>query len=73
MVSPRDYVRLVVVVLLAIVSISIVWQLFTAKYPTHSDVFFMGVEAGVLTVMLLVCLVLIGFFLYRLIVSPKRA
>jgi hypothetical protein len=69
----RGYVRLVVVVLLAIVSISIVWQLFTANYPTHSDVFFMGVEAGVLAAVLLVCLVLIGFFLYRPIALPKRA
>jgi hypothetical protein len=68
----KGYVRLVVVVLLAIVSISIVWQLLTANYPTHSDVFFTGVEAGVLVTVLLVCLVLIGFFLYRLIALPKR-
>jgi hypothetical protein len=68
----RGYVRLVVVVLLAIVSISIVWQLFTANYPTHSDVFYMGVEAGFLAAVLLVCLLLIGFSLYRLIVLPKR-
>jgi len=33
----------------------------------------MGVEAGVLAAVLLVCLVLIGFFLYRLIALPKRA
>jgi uncharacterized membrane protein len=69
----RSYVLLGVVALLAIVSISIVWRLFTANYPTHSDVFFMGVEAGVLAVVLLVCLVLIGFFLYRLtVLSTKR-
>jgi hypothetical protein len=69
----RSYILLGVIALLAIVSISIVWQLFTANYPTHSDVFFMGVEAGVLAVVLPVCLVLIGFFLYRLIVlSTKR-
>ena len=69
----RSYVRLCVIALLAIVSISIVWQLLTANYPTHSDVFFMGVEAGVLVAVLLVCLVLIGFFLHRLIVLPKTA
>jgi hypothetical protein len=68
----RDYVLLGAIVLLAIVSISIVWQLFSASYPTHSDVFFLGVEAGVLGVVLLVCLVLIGILLYRLIMLPKR-
>jgi hypothetical protein len=70
---PKNYVLLSAIALLAIVSISIVWQLLTANYPTHSDVFFMGVEAGFLSVVLLVCLVLIGFFLYRLIALPKRA
>ena len=70
--SLRSYILLGVIALLAIVSISIVWQLLTANYPTHSDVFFMGVEAGVLAVVLLICLVLIGFFLYRLIVLSKK-
>lgn len=70
---PRGYILLTAIALLAIISISIVWELLTANYPTHSDVFFTGVEAGVLASMLLVCLVLIGFFLHRLIVSPKRA
>jgi hypothetical protein len=70
---PKNYVLLSAIALLAIVSISIVWQLLTANYPTHSDVFFMGVEAGFLSAVLLVCLVLIGFFLYRLIALPKRA
>jgi hypothetical protein len=60
------------VILLTVVSISIVWQLLTANYPTHSDVFFMGVEAGVLVAVLLVCLFLIGFFLYRLIVLSEK-
>lgn len=71
--SPRGHILLIAVAVLAIVSISIVWQLITVNYPTHSDVFFMGVEAGVLATVLLVCLVLIGFFLYRLIALPKRA
>ena len=71
--SLRSYVLLGVIALLIIVSISIVWQLLTANYPTHSDVFFMGVEAAVLVVVLLVCLFLIGFFLYRLtVLSVKR-
>jgi len=68
----RSYVRLGITALLAFVSIAIVWQLMTANYPTHSDVFFMGVEAGVLAAVLLVCLVLIGFFLYRLIVCQRE-
>jgi uncharacterized membrane protein len=68
----KDYVLLGAIALLAIVSISIVWQLFSANYPTHSDVFFLGVEAGVLGVVLLVCLVLIGILLYRLIIVANR-
>ena len=62
--SSRNYLRLGVIALLVIVSISIVWQLFTADYPTHSDVFFMGVEAGILVIVLVVCLALIGFYLW---------
>ena len=69
----RSYVLQGVIALLAIVSVSIVWRLLAADYPTHSDVFYMGVEAGFLAAVLLVCLVLIGFFLYRLTVPPKRA
>lgn len=69
----RSYVRLGVIALLAIVSISIVWQLLSANYPTHSDVFYMGVEAGLLAATLVACLVLIGFFLYRLMMPRKRA
>lgn len=71
--SLRSYALSAVIALLAIVSIAIVWRLLTAEYPTHSDVFFMGVEAGMLVVVLLACLLLIGFFLYRSVVlSPKR-
>jgi len=72
-VLPRSYVLLGTIAFLAILSISIVWQLLTANYPTHSDVFFIGVEAGFLSAVLLICLVLIGYFLYRLIVLPKKA
>ena len=36
----RSYILLGVIALLAFVSISIVLRLFTANYPTHSDVFF---------------------------------
>ena len=70
--SRRSGVRLGIVAFLAIVSVFIVRQLLTADYPTHSDVFYMGVEAGVLATVLLVCLVLIGILLLRLMVSPRE-
>ena len=59
-------------VVLAVISISVIWQLLTADYPTHSDVFFMGVEAGALAVVLLVCMSLMSFLLYRLVTMPKK-
>jgi len=68
----RGYILLGGIALLTIVSAAIAWQLLTADYPTHSDVFFLGVEAGVLGAALIVCLVLICFLLYCLIVMPKR-
>jgi hypothetical protein len=70
--SLRKYLLSGATVVLAIISISIIWQLLTADYPTHSDVFFMGVEAGALAVVLLVCLSLMGFLLYRLVTIPKK-
>jgi hypothetical protein len=59
-------------VVLAVISISVIWQLLTADYPTHSEVFFMGVEAGALVVVLLVCLSLMSFLLYRVVTMPKK-
>jgi hypothetical protein len=47
-------------------------RLLTAGYPTHSDVFYSGVEAGVLLSGLIVCFVLICWFLYRLFHSGKE-
>jgi uncharacterized membrane protein len=69
---PRSHVLLGVVALLTIVGISIAWQLVTSNYPTHSDVFIMGLEAGVLAVVLLLCLFLNGFLIYRLIMLPSK-
>jgi len=63
----KGYVLLSVIIILAIVSILITQRLFTAGYPTHSDVFFIGVECGVLVMVLLVCLFLICLLLYRLV------
>jgi hypothetical protein len=65
--SRQGYIILIEVILLAIVSISIAWHLFTSDYPTHSDVFFMGVEAGALAIVLSVCLFLICLLIYRLV------
>jgi hypothetical protein len=43
---------------LLIVIASIAVHLFTANCPTHSDVFFMGVEAGALAEVFMICLLL---------------
>jgi len=64
----KAYALLSAIILLVIVSVLIIHQLFTAEYPTHSDVFFMGVECGVLVVVLLGSLFLICLFLYRLVI-----
>ena len=70
--SLRKFVLLGVTAFLSVVSISILWRLLTVKYPTHSDVFFMGVEAGALAILLLVCLSLIIYFLCRLAVLSSK-
>ena len=70
--SLGKYLLLGATIVLSVISISIIWQLLTANYPTHSDVFFMGVEAGALVVVLLVCLSLMSFLLYRLATMPKK-
>ena len=63
----KGYVSLGVIIVLVIVSILFTQRLFTAEYPTHSDVFFMGVECGVLVIVLLLYLFLICLLLYRLV------
>jgi hypothetical protein len=69
----RSYVFVGVTAFLGVVSIAIIWRFLTVKYPTHSDVFFMGVEAGILAILLSICIALIGYFSYRLpLLSPKR-
>ena len=65
MTSKRIILR-VVIGILAIISISISWQFAVTKYPTHSDVFWYGVIAGFLATLLLACLSLIGFLVYKL-------
>jgi hypothetical protein len=68
----RKYVLLGVIAFLGTISILILWKLLTTEYPTHSDVFFMGVEAGALAILLLICLSLASYFLYRLAVLSSR-
>jgi hypothetical protein len=64
--STKGYVLLALFVVLVLVSITIAYRLFTADYPTHSDVFFMGVECGGLVVVLSGCLILACLLFYRL-------
>jgi len=65
----KRYALLSAIVFLVIVSVLVTHRLFTAEYPTHSDVFFMGVECGVLVCMLLGSLFLICLFLYLLVIA----
>jgi hypothetical protein len=51
---------------LAIISVSIIWYFATTDFATHSDVFWYGVIAGFLALLLLMCLGLIGFLAYQL-------
>lgn len=69
----KGYFFLGVVVFLFVISISIVWQLATTQYPTHSDIFYMGVEFGALAMLLLVCIVLISLLLYRLATLSRKS
>jgi hypothetical protein len=59
------YVRGAFIVILALLSLSILWTFWTTGYPTHADLFWMGVEFGTLLMGLLLCLFLIGLSLYR--------
>jgi uncharacterized membrane protein len=72
----RSYLLLAIIIVLVIASVIFAHRLLTAGYPTHSDVFYMGVECGILLMMFLVCLSLIFSFLYllseRVIAEPKE-
>lgn len=68
----QRHVMLGIVASLSIISIAVAWRFLTVKYPTHSDVFFMGVEAGALAVLLFACVSLIGYFLYRFTVTRSH-
>ena len=68
----KGYLLLGAVIFLFIVSVSIVWELFRKDYPTHSDVFYIGVVYGTLAMLLLVCIVLISVLLYYLARLMRR-
>ncbi|MEM2930372.1 MAG: hypothetical protein QW797_05880 [Thermoproteota archaeon] len=53
--------------LLFLSSTIIVWQLFTTEYPTHSDVFWTGVQCGALGTLSLLLFALGLFLVFRLV------
>jgi len=57
----------VTLAILAILSISIIWHLLTTKFPTHSDVFWIGVQCGALGISSILLLVFCLFLLYRIV------
>ena len=59
------YVLVAFIVILFLLSLSILWTFFTTNYPTHADVFWIGVQFGILLIVLLLSFFLICFSLYR--------
>jgi len=70
--SPKRNPLLASIIIFAVISISIVWYFATTDYPTHSDVFWLGVQSGFLASLLLTCLGLIGFLSYQLTRKVER-
>lgn len=62
----------IISVILIFTAIFIAWQLFTTKYPTHSDVFWIGVQCGVLGILSLILFTIGLFFLFRLVVRLHK-
>lgn len=62
-------------IMLIFAAIFIAWPLLTTEYPTHSDVFWTGVQCGVLGILSLGFFAIGLFLLFRLTVrllKPKR-
>jgi len=57
--------------ILIILSTSIVWHLLTAEFPTHSDVFWIGVQSGALSILSILFFIFGLFLLYR--IATKRS
>jgi hypothetical protein len=58
-------VYVVVSIILILTAISIILYLLTTKFPTHSDVFWIGVQTGALGVLSLIFLTFGLLLLYR--------
>ena len=59
------HVLIAFIVILFLLSLSILWTFVTTNYPTHADVFWIGVQFGVLLIVLLLFIFLICLSLYR--------
>ena len=68
----KGYILVGAVLFLSVTRIVVFHRLITADYPTHSDVFHIGVECGAIGVFLLLCLLLIGLLLYQLTVILRK-
>jgi len=53
-------------IMLILATIFIVWHLLTTEFPTHSDVFWTGVQSGALGVLSLIFFAFVLLFLYRI-------
>lgn len=51
---------------MVLVSIFIAWHLLTEGFPTHSDVFWIGVQSGALSILSIILFAFGLFFLYRI-------
>lgn len=69
--SPAMLPYIIVSIAFILAAIYIVFQLFSTKYPTHSDVFWTGVQCGILGVLSIIFMVYGMFFLYRAITKKK--
>jgi hypothetical protein len=59
-------------IMLILATISIAWYLLATEFPTHSDVFWTGVQGGVLGVLSLIFLAFGLLFLYRIAVRLRK-
>jgi len=58
--------------ILIIMGATIIWHLITTKFPTHSDVFWIGVQSGALGVLSILFFVFGLFLLYSIATKTGR-
>ena len=68
----RIYMQTSILAVLIFTAIFIALRLLTAKYPTHSDVFWIGVECGALAILLFGILLLGFYLLTRLAIQSDK-